>query len=109
VSHVVESCPLAGLGDGLSRPRSADGGTVLWLTSCGWWRAYDKKNDRLTLDDWLGIPQKRTAIEVVCGWSFTTSQLPRATAAGLSDICLSAIFLSLTSSPEVTHVACPGI
>jgi len=35
VSHVVESCPLAGLGGGLSRLHSAGGGAVSWLAGCG--------------------------------------------------------------------------
>jgi len=35
MSHIVESCPLTGLGGGLSRLRSADGDAVSWLANYG--------------------------------------------------------------------------
>jgi len=41
--HIVKSCPLTKLNDGLSWLHSADEDAVSWLTSCGPWHAYDKK------------------------------------------------------------------
>jgi len=35
MSHIVESCPLTKLNDGLSRLHSADEDAVSWLTNCG--------------------------------------------------------------------------
>ena len=43
MSHIVESCPLTKLNGGLSRLHSADEDAVLWQTSYGSWRAYEKK------------------------------------------------------------------
>ena len=34
------------LNGGLSRPHSADEDAVLWLTSYGWWHAYEKKKKK---------------------------------------------------------------
>jgi len=43
MSHVVESCPLTKLNNGLSRLHSADEDAVSWLTSYGSWHTYEKK------------------------------------------------------------------
>jgi len=43
MSHIVEFCPLTKLNGGLSRLHSVDEDNVLWLTSYGWWHAYEKK------------------------------------------------------------------
>ena len=43
MSHMVESCPLTKLNDGLSRLHSADEDAVSWLTNYGKWHAYEKK------------------------------------------------------------------
>ena len=47
VSHIVESCPLAGLNGGLSRLHSADEDAVSWLTNYGKWHAYEKKKTKV--------------------------------------------------------------
>jgi len=43
MSHIVESCSLTKLYDGLSRLHSANEDAVSWLTSYGSWHAYKKK------------------------------------------------------------------
>ena len=41
--HIVKYCPLTKLNGGLSRLHSADEDAVSWLTSYGYWHAYEKK------------------------------------------------------------------
>ena len=43
MSHIVETCPLTKLNDGLSRLHSADEDAVSWLTNYGKWHAYEQK------------------------------------------------------------------
>jgi len=44
--HIVESCPLTKLNGSLSWLHSVDEDAVLWLTSYGSWRSYEKKKNR---------------------------------------------------------------
>ena len=46
MSHIVESCPLTKLNDGLSRLHSAEEDAVSWLTSYGSRRAYEKNKKK---------------------------------------------------------------
>ena len=48
MSHIVESCPLTKLNDGLSRLHPADEDAVSWLTNYGSWHAYEKKKKNVT-------------------------------------------------------------
>jgi len=52
MSHIVESCPLTKLNDGLSQLHSADEDAVSWLISYGSWQAYEKKS-RTPLHVWM--------------------------------------------------------
>ena len=47
MSHIVESCPLTKLNNGLSRLHSADEDAVSWLTSYGSWHSYEKKKKKI--------------------------------------------------------------
>ena len=49
MSHIVESCPLTKLNDGLSWLHSADEDAVSWLTNYGSWHEYEKKKLKIML------------------------------------------------------------
>ena len=53
MSHIVESCPLTKLNDGLSRIHCVDEDAVLWLTSCGSWHATRRRNSFQVTRIWI--------------------------------------------------------